>query len=227
MAKKPTYEELEQRIKELEKEAVGHKQAEEALKSERDKLQALMDGLARTEIGIDIVGIDYKILFQNQTLKERFGDLTGELCHEKYMGLEKPCDFCPMIESIKSNRIESVELIGIDGRNYVVLSAPIPNPDGTVDNAIEVVLDTTDRKQAEEALRESEEKYRLLVENGNDAIFIAQDEVVKFPNPKGEELTGYSVEELAKTACMDHNLKSSCDTGALPERGAPLLSHQI
>ena len=46
-------------------------------------------------------------------------------------------------------------------------------------------------------LKESEEKYRRLVENANDAIFIVQDEVVKFPNPKTEAMIGYSREELA------------------------------
>ena len=47
-------------------------------------------------------------------------------------------------------------------------------------------------------LKESEEKYRLLVENANDAIFIAQDEVVKFPNPKTKAMLGYFDEEWAK-----------------------------
>ncbi len=52
-------------------------------------------------------------------------------------------------------------------------------------------------------LKESEEKYRLLVENANDAIFIAQDEVVKFPNPKTNAMLGYCAEELAKISFVD------------------------
>jgi two-component system, cell cycle sensor histidine kinase and response regulator CckA len=45
-------------------------------------------------------------------------------------------------------------------------------------------------RRAECSLRESEEKYRLLVDNANDGIFIAQDECIKFPNPRILEILG-------------------------------------
>ena len=45
MAGKPTYEELEQRVKELEREAVKRKQVEEALREGEKKYRSLVDGM--------------------------------------------------------------------------------------------------------------------------------------------------------------------------------------
>jgi PAS domain S-box-containing protein len=52
------------------------------------------------------------------------------------------------------------------------------------------------RKRAEEELRQSEEKYRLLVENVNDAIVISQDDRFVFFNPQFARLLGYEPHEL-------------------------------
>ena len=56
--------------------------------------------------------------------------------------------------------------------------------------------DVTDRKTAEEKLKVSEETYRLLIENVNESIVVAQDGVLKFVNPKAVQLIGYSKEEI-------------------------------
>jgi len=53
-------------------------------------------------------------------------------------------------------------------------------------------------RRGEEALRASEEKYRTLVENATEAIFIIQDEKIKFSNCQTISLSGYSAEELTK-----------------------------
>jgi PAS domain S-box-containing protein len=60
------------------------------------------------------------------------------------------------------------------------------------------------REKAERAHRESEEKYRLLVENANDAVFIIQDKVIRFANPKTEDLLGYDARALAQIPFGEH-----------------------
>lgn len=58
-------------------------------------------------------------------------------------------------------------------------------------------------KKAQVELLEEKERYRLLVENANDAICILQDGLLKFANPKTTELSGYAWEELNKIHFFD------------------------
>ena len=58
------------------------------------------------------------------------------------------------------------------------------------------VRDITRLKRAELAKKESEEKYKILIENAEEAIAVAQDGILKFANSKVVEVTGYGKDEL-------------------------------
>ena len=68
----------------------------------------------------------------------------------------------------------SAELLDMGEKNYM----------------LSMFYDITDRKKAEKALSESEEKYRTLVDKVNEAIFIVQDGNFVFANPRASELMG-------------------------------------
>jgi diguanylate cyclase (GGDEF)-like protein/PAS domain S-box-containing protein len=79
----------------------------------------------------------------------------------------------------------------------------IRKSDGSVDHIIAMVEDITSVKLAETALRESEDRYRSLFENANEAIFVAQDGKLVFLNPVTSQLIGYSSEELMGRSFLD------------------------
>ena len=70
------------------------------------------------------------------------------------------------------------------------------DPSDPAKGAISSIVDITERKQAEETLRQSEEKYRLVVQKTHEAILVAQEGMHKFVNPAAIKIWGYSEEEL-------------------------------
>ena len=65
-------------------------------------------------------------------------------------------------------------------------------------------IDITERKLAEQALNESEQKYRALVEQANDGITVIQDEKIVFANKRFAEMTGRTFVGLLDTPFNDY-----------------------
>jgi PAS domain S-box-containing protein len=102
------------------------------------------------------------------------------------------------------NFVVEHRLIDVNGllRWFRVESMPQPLSNGDILwNGVSI--DITDQKRAEDALRESEERYRQVVENVNEAIIVAQDGKLKFVNCVASEIFGYPEGELLSRPFLD------------------------
>jgi PAS domain S-box-containing protein len=73
----------------------------------------------------------------------------------------------------------------------------VPGEDGGLTEIEGMLIDITERKRTEEALRESEEQYRLIIENSRDIIFtLDADGKFLFVSPSLQENMGYEISEL-------------------------------
>ncbi len=87
--------------------------------------------------------------------------------------------------------------VGESGAFLRATAAPLYDTNGNIVGAIECIRDVTERKQAEQALESSEEKYRRIVETANEGILIIdENNKIEFANRKMADMLGYDVYEL-------------------------------
>jgi two-component system cell cycle sensor histidine kinase/response regulator CckA len=176
------------------------KQAAEALRQKEERLAGIVNAITDH---MSMMDRDHNILWANEVAQRLFGqDLIGKKCYQAYHRQEKPCAKCIVSKVFQDGQIHEheTEAIGIDGQTrYFWCTASIAgrDPDGTPRMVVEVSRDITQRQQAEEALRESEERFRSLFEFAPDAYFLT-DLAGNFLNCNraAEEMTGYGREEL-------------------------------
>jgi PAS domain S-box-containing protein len=163
MATKPTFEELERRIEELEKEASERKRTERALRTaaaraeqEKHKLEAI---IASIRDGVCIVSTEFKVLYENKICQDYFGEHAGEYCYMAYHNRDKVCKGCPVAACFKDGKVHTMErtLRTEKGTLYIEHTAsPLCDSTGKIIASIEIVRDISKPKRAEEALRKRE-----------------------------------------------------------------------
>ncbi len=172
------------------------KQAEERLQKEVREKSIILDTMSEIVVYIDR---EYNVIWANQAMHKAFNlspeTYHGRKCYEIH-GREDRCPFCPAIKAMETGEPQIHPDLDSYGKRWILRGYPVRNEQGEIIGAVEIVTDVTESRNAEDALRQSEEKYKLLVENANMAIIIAQDFLLKYANPKASDMIGYSNKEL-------------------------------
>jgi PAS domain S-box-containing protein len=205
--------------KELESEIEVRKQAEEKLRETQEFLEA---AVAQSPSGILIADApNVNIRLANQAAFSIRGIdssiLTGmdvaqhaanwQILHSD--GSRYPYEQMPLTRAVRQGEVTQNEEVII--RNQAgndhwlsVNAAPILDANGHIIAGILVFHDITEHKQAQEALKKSEEKYRLLAENVNDVIWtMDMDLNYTYISPAIEKIQGWNVEEAASLTIND------------------------
>jgi len=191
--------ELRQKIIKLEETEAELKRAEELLEKERETFFPV---LHKAPYGVVLIDKEGSFIYINPS----FTHITGYTLEDVLSGRDWfhggnpfPKYRQEIIKSwgrdvIQQGMDKVFSVVCKDGEIKEIEFKPTLMDDGTI---IVIFSDITERKRAEERLRESEEKYHLVVEHANQGILIAQDGMIKFSNPKMLKISGYSQEELS------------------------------
>jgi PAS domain S-box-containing protein len=102
-----------------------------------------------------------------------------------------------VVKAFETHEPQEAELVGPDGRVWFVRGYPVRDRGGDVGGVVEITLEVTDRKQAEKALRESEQRHRAVLDASPDPVVVYDMKgKCTYINPAFTEVFGYTEDEL-------------------------------
>jgi PAS domain S-box-containing protein len=185
------------------------KKAEETLRKSEENLKLYQTLINQSNDSIEVLDPETgNFLNVNKKTCADLGYSREELLSMKVFDIDpivKPSDFPKIIEDLRrtGGSIWSGVHLRKDGTTFPVeVSLKLVQLDRGY--LVAVARDVTERKKAENALKESEERYRSLFENANDLIqSVAPDGHLLYVNPAWLKTTGYTLEELQTLTIFD------------------------
>jgi len=208
--KRPTYRELQERVRALEKETIKGKLAEEALRESEENYRSIFDAANDAIFMHDIK--TGKIIDVNQKIFEMFSYTPEEARHltiDAFSAGVPPYTQKDAVKWIRKAAAAGPQLFewhakDKTGRLFWIEVNLKLTVIGGKKRVLAVICDITERKRAEESLRESEEQYRRIIETAFEGIWIIDtDNKAVFVNRRMADMLGYPAGEILGRSIME------------------------
>lgn len=147
-----------------------------ALKESEEKYRTLVENI---DLGVTLVDTERNIIFANSAMGKFFdksvADLIGHKCFWEYEKRNEICSHCPGTIAMETGKPVTVETEGTrdDGTKFAARNSAFPlyGTDGKPTGFIEVVQDVTVQRQAEHALKQSQQMLQTILDNIPTHVF--------------------------------------------------------
>ena len=180
MTQKPTYQELKQRVKELEKEAVARKQAEEALKESEQKYRRIFESIQDVYYEVTIDGIMLELSPSIEEVAQyKREDLIGKSLYDIYVDPKQREEFVQELENKKRVCDYEILLKDKDGSQACcsITAMLITDDQRRPVKIVGSLRDMTQRKRAEEALQRAHDELERRVEERTSELVEANEQL--------------------------------------------------
>ena len=179
------------------------KLAEEALRESEEQFRKIFEN---SPLGLALSTPDLRFVLVNPAMASMTGYTKEELLKISFKDITHPDHLGSDLGQVQDLAAGTIPVYCTEKRyirkdgsilwGFLKLAA-IRDHEGTLRHFVAQIEDITERKNAEEALRESETKYRMLVENSHDIIYtISPDGVFTFVSPVWTTLLGHPVSDV-------------------------------
>jgi len=194
------FKEVSQLAQKIIKLLDEQKEAKEALKKSEERFRKFVEG----DISGDYITTPESFVYCNKRFLNIFGykdieEINQAGLHKLYRDKHGRNEFISKIKKLGKVENSEVEMLDRDGNIVNVIENAFGEFDkeGNLLRIYGYLIDITENKRMERALRESEEKFRSVVENSHDGIFIVNDNFkIIYVNNEFFNIMGYANEEI-------------------------------
>jgi PAS domain S-box-containing protein len=193
------------------------KEKQNAIRKQKDFIETVINSIPDS---ISIIEIDSgRIIDANEAFMAEVGlprnQAIGQLCYELTHSLSEMCapphHECPMLKTKETGQKCTVEHIHqhADGHEVImeVSTFPIKDEDGAFSQVVHVAHDITERKQAEEVIKNSEQRLSQIINFLPDPTFVVDNEgTVLTWNQAMEKLSGFKAAEMVGKGNFEYAL---------------------